>query len=127
MAGWSNDELTKIGGAEEVDVAALRGDGTPRKRVTVWLVRHGDGLYVRSAVRGANATWYRGAVETRHGRIWAAGIHKDVTFEAAGSNLNDEIDAEYRDKYRRYAGRILNSCLTPEARSTTLRLVPRSA
>ncbi|TMD28392.1 MAG: DUF2255 family protein, partial [Chloroflexi bacterium] len=38
---------------------------------------------------------------------------------------DDDIDAAYRSKYRRYTGRILNSCLTPEARSTTLRLVPR--
>jgi hypothetical protein len=36
------------------------------------------------------------------------------------------MDAAYRAKYRRYAGSILNSVLTPEARSTTIKLVPRS-
>lgn len=38
----------------------------------------------------------------------------------------EEVDAAYRAKYRRYAGRILNSCLSPEARSTTIRVIPRA-
>jgi hypothetical protein len=41
--------------------------------------------------------------------------------------INDEVDAAYRAKYRRYAGSILNSVLTPQARATTIKLVPRSA
>ncbi len=41
--------------------------------------------------------------------------------------MNDEVDTAYRAKYRRYAGSILNSVLTPEARSATLKLVPRAA
>jgi hypothetical protein len=48
-----------------------------------------------------------------------------VRFEEADPLVNDQVDAAYRTKYRRYAGRILNSCLTPEARATTLRLEPR--
>ena len=61
----------------------------------------------------------------KDGRIWAGRLERDVTFEEADSGINDEIDAAYRSKYRRYAGRILNSVLTPEARSTTLRLGSR--
>jgi len=53
-------------------------------------------------------------------------LEQDVTFEDAGNELNDQIDAAYRDKYARYAGPILNSVLTPQARSATLKLVPRS-
>ncbi len=51
MTEWTKDELSKIGGAEEVEVAALSRDGSVRNRVTIWVVRHGDDLYVRS-VRG---------------------------------------------------------------------------
>jgi len=59
------------------------------------------------------------------GRIRAGGVQKDVTFEDATHELDDEIDGAYRSKYRRYTGRILNSVLTPMARSATLKLVPR--
>ena len=48
MATWTSDELTKIGAADELQIATLRRDGTLRKPVTVWAVRHGDDLYVRS-------------------------------------------------------------------------------
>jgi len=56
----------------------------------------------------------------------AAASRKDVTFVDAGHDINDEVDAAYRAKYRRYAGSILNSVLTPDARSTTIKLEPRS-
>ena len=35
------------------------------------------------------------------------------------------IDAAYRTKYRRYAANIVNSILTPQARSAAVKLVPR--
>lgn len=125
MSAWTDDELGKITRAEELEVAPARRDGRLGNRVTIWSVRHGDGIYVRSAVRGEKAAWFKGVMATHAGRIWAGGVEKDVTFEEVGTSLDDEVDAAYRSKYRRYAGRILNSCLTPEARSTTLKLVPR--
>jgi hypothetical protein len=125
MTVWANDELATIGAAEEVQIAPVRRDGTLRKPVTIWAVRHRDGIYVRSAVRGRNAAWFHAAQETHEGRIWAAGVEKDVTFEDANHEIDDEVDAAYRTKYRRYAGRILNSCLTSEARSTTIKIVLR--
>jgi len=124
MTDWSTDQLDKIGRAEEVQIASVRQNGTLRKPVTVWVVRHGGDLYIRS-VRGRSGDWFRGAQERHEGRISASGVEKDVTFEDANHDLDDEIDAAYRVKYNRYAGRILNSCLTPEARSTTLKVVPR--
>ena len=125
MPGWTSAELKRIGTAAEVEIAPGRSDGTLRNRVTVWLVRAGDDLYIRSAVRGRNAAWYRSVEQTHQGRIWVDGAEKDVTFVDADDSLNDEVDAAYRSKYRRYGGRILNSCLTPEARSTTIKIVPR--
>ena len=125
MTEWTSDQLNKIGGAEEVQIASVRRDGTLRKPVTIWVVRHGDDLYVRS-VRGRSAHWFRGTQEKHEGRIRAGGVQQDVTFVDAGHDIDDDVDAAYRAKYRRYAGSILNSVLTPDARSTTIKLVPRS-
>ena len=125
MTESTRDELTNIGSAEEVQIASLRRDGTLRKPVTIWVVPYSDYLYVRS-VKGRDGAWFRGIQETHEGRIRAGGVQKDVTFAAADRDIDDEIDGAYRTKYRRYAGSILNSVLTPEARSTTAKLVPRS-
>jgi len=124
MTQWTRDELTKIGNAEEVRIATVRRDGTLRKPVTIWVVPHGENLYVRS-VRGRAGAWFRGTQERHEGRISASGLEKDVSFADANHQRDDEIDAAYRAKYRRYAGRVLNSVLTPEARSTTTQLLPR--
>ena len=125
MTQWTRDELTRIGSAEELQIASLRRDDTPRKPVTIWVVPHDASLYVRS-VKGRAAAWFRGTQETHEGRISAGGVEKDVTFVDAGHDIDDEVDAAYRTKYRRYAGSILNSVLTPQARSTTIKLEPRS-
>ena len=124
MTQWSSDQLDKVGRAEEVQIAWVGRDGKLRKPVTVWVVRHGEDLYVRS-VRGSSGHWFRGTQERHEGRIRAGRVQLDVTFVDADHGIEGEIDAAYRAKYRRYAGSILNSVLTPEARSTTIRLVPR--
>ena len=125
MTTWTIDELNKIGKAEELHIASLRRDNTLRKPVTIWVVRVGDDLYVRS-VYGRNSGWFRGT-QTRHeGHIRAGGVDKDVTFtEESDPDINEQIDAAYRIKYRRYAASIINSTLTSEARSATLKLAPR--
>jgi len=48
-----------------------------------------------------------------------------VIFTDADPRLNDAIDAAYRAKYRRYQARIVDSIVSPEARSATIRLLPR--
>jgi len=125
MAEWPTEELTRIGRAEEVRIASLRRDGTRRKPVTTWVVPSGDSLYVRS-VKGRDGAWFRGAQETHIGRISASGLDREVTFVNADHKIDDEVDAAFRTKYRRYAGSILNSVLTPQARSATLKIEPRS-
>ncbi len=125
MTTWTNDELTKIGTADELQIAARRGDGTLRNPVTIWVVRLGDDLYVRS-VNGRTSAWFRGTQVRHEGHIHAGGIDKDVTFvEADDNDTNGQIDAAYRTKYRRYAANIVNSILTPQARAATIQLVPR--
>ena len=123
MSAWTGDELAAFAAAEEVQIAPRRRDGTLRNPVTVWVVRIGDDLYVRS-VRGREGAWFGGIQETHSGQIRAGRVEKDVSFVDAGPDVVDEIDEAYRTKYRRYAGRILNSVLTPEARVATMRLSP---
>jgi hypothetical protein len=123
---WKSEQLDRLGRAEEVQIATIGIDGALRKPVTVWAVRHGDDLYLRS-VGGRDGRWFRGTQERHEGRIRARGVQQDVTFVDADHDIDDEIDAAYRAKYHRYVGSILNSVLTPEARSSTMKLVPRSA
>ena len=125
FTAWTRAELDTLGGAEEIELAPRRRDGSLRDPVTVWVVRSGESIYVRSAVKGRNAAWYRTVRETHEGRLSAGRLAKEVTFVDAEPAVNDEVDAAYRSKYRRYAGRILNSCLSAEARSTTLKIDPR--
>jgi len=95
MTAWTADELTKMGRAEEIDIAVRRSDGRLRNRVTVWAVPQGDSLYVRSAIKGRDAAWFRAIQETHEGRVWVSGFEKDVAFEDANHDLDDEIDAAY--------------------------------
>ena len=54
------------------------------------------------------------------------GVDKDVSFvEETNPEVNDQIDAAYRTKYRRYAASIINHMVSPEVRSATIKLVPR--
>jgi hypothetical protein len=99
--------------------------GLLRNPVTIWVVRHGDDLYIRS-VNGRTSAWFRGTQVRHEGRIWAGGVEKDVTCVDADNATNDEIDAAYRTKYRRYAASIVNSTLTPQAQAATLKLTPRA-
>ena len=125
MTEWTSEELNKIGAAEELEIAPFRRDGTPRKPVTIWVVRLGDDLYVRS-YRGKGGSWFRAAQVRHEGRIRASGIEKDVTFlEETDPGTNDQIDAVYRTKYGRYSAQYIDSMVASEARATTIKLVTR--
>jgi hypothetical protein len=121
---WTNAELERIGGADELAITTLRRDGTTRKPVTIWVVRVGGDLYVRSAY-GPGAGWQRGARARPEGRISAGGMQKDVAFQDADPAAADAIDAAYRTKYRRHGAQYVASVTNAEARGTTIRLVPR--
>jgi hypothetical protein len=124
VSTWTSEELDRIAAADEPQLASARADGTLRKPVTIWVVRHGDGLYVRSTY-GPGSKWFRG-VQVRHeGQISAGGIDKDVVFADAG-DVDDEIDDAYRSKYGgRYPAEEVNPMVRPEVRATTIRLEPR--
>ena len=124
MTTWTGDELDKIGTAEELQIASLRDDGTLRKPVTIWVVRLGDDLYVRS-VNGRSSAWFRGTQVRHEGHIRAGGVDKDVAFvEVADPDVNEAIDDAYLTKYRRYP-QYVAPMVTAQARAATLKLVPR--
>jgi hypothetical protein len=124
MTKWKAEELEKIEAADELEIASVRSDGTLGSRRTIWVVRVDDDIYVR-AVNGRTSDWFRGTQRHHEGRIRAGGVEKDVMFVEADADLEARIDDAYREKYRRYAKSIIDTTLTPQARSAALKLVPR--
>jgi hypothetical protein len=125
MTAWTSDELAAIGAADELEIAPLRPDGTQRAPVTIWVVRTGDDLYVRS-FRGSGSGWFRGTQASHQGHIRAGGVDKDVAFiDEADPGVNDHIDAAYRAKYRRFGASYVDPMVAEGARAATLKLTPR--
>jgi hypothetical protein len=124
MATWTKDELTRIADADELQLASRRRDGTLRSPVTMWVVRDGDDLYVRS-IHGRTGVWFRGTQVRHDGHIHSGGVDRDVGFADADTAIGDRIDAAYRSKYSRYASNIVETVVNPDARAATVKLVPR--
>jgi hypothetical protein len=82
MSGWTAEELDEIGAADELEIAALRPDGSLRRSTTIWVVRVGDDLYVRS-YRGREGAWFRSVLRRPEGRIRAGGVDRDAINRAA--------------------------------------------
>jgi hypothetical protein len=126
MSGWTDDELRRIAGAEELDIAAVRRNGQRRRPTPIWVVRARDDLYVRAAYMDGSG-WHGVARASGQAHISAGGIEKDVAIEDADQSVLDEVDAAYDEKYgRRYAS-IVEKINDAEHRVTTVRLVPREA
>ncbi|HEU4492236.1 MAG TPA: DUF2255 family protein [Jiangellales bacterium] len=121
---WTDDERTRIGAAEELRLASRRPDGSLRPYVTMWVVRVGNDLYVRSAY-GPDNPWYRRARASGTGRIRAGGLERDVTFSDAAPDAHAAIDAAYHAKYDRHGPRIVGTVVGPQVEAVTIRLLPR--
>ncbi|WP_448811085.1 DUF2255 family protein [Agromyces bauzanensis] len=126
MTGWTEDELDTIGGSEEVGISSRRRDRSLRPYVTIWVVRVGDDLYVRSAY-GPDNPWFVRAKASGSGRIRAGGIERDVSFAEPGADAHASIDAAYHAKYDRHGPRIVGTVVGPQVVATTLRLEPTRA
>jgi hypothetical protein len=124
MTAWPLDQLERIGAAEEIGLASRRPDGSLRPYVTMWVVRAGDDLYVRSAY-GPDNPWYRRALASGAGRIRAGGTERDVSFARAEPGTQDDIDAAYHAKYDRHGPRIVGSVVGQGSHRVTVRLVPQ--
>lgn len=120
MTGWSPDDLTALGAAHEIALATERPDGTARHAVTIWVVRVGDDLYVRS-FNGAAGSWNRQLQHHPYARVEGAGRRVRVHLEPVDTNPTG-IDEAYRDKYGRHG---YGSAMTaPDVAATTRRLEP---
>jgi hypothetical protein len=125
MAAWSKEELRKIAEADDLHIAPFREDGKTFGTPTwIWSVAVDDALYVRG-YNGQNSRWYQASVRQRAGRIIAAGITKDVTFQPVDGPINDRIDDAYRAKYK--GSPYLNPMIGKRARAATVKILPRQA
>ena len=124
MRDWTAEELDRIGAADELEIAALRPDGTLRPATTIWVVRVGDDLYVRS-YRGRNGSWFRSVRQRPEGRIRAAGLTRDVAFQEPDDADHPAIDHAYQTKYARYGNSYVDPMVSPDATAATLRLIAR--
>ena len=123
MSTWSKDELSKLAQADDLHISPFREDGRTYGTPTwIWSVVVEDALYVR-AYSGQNSSWYRAALRQKAGRITAAGITKEVSFEPVNDALNDRIDDAYRTKYK--GSPYLKPMIGARARAATVKVNPR--
>ena len=107
---WTEEELRRVGDAVELELASRRPDGELRPYTTMWVVRVGDDLYVRSA-GGPDRPWYRHALE------------QDVAFADADPGVHGAIDEAYHAKYDRFGPGPVGAVTGPAAHPVTIRLV----
>jgi len=120
---WLAEDLRRIVESDDLHIAPCREDGVTSGTPTwIWCVAVGGELYVR-AYNGQDSRWYQAAQKHRAGRITAAGITRDVTFEPTHGEINDRIDDAYRAKYS--ASSYLGSMIGARARAATIKIRPR--
>ncbi|WNG48143.1 DUF2255 family protein [Archangium minus] len=123
MSTWSNDELRRIAEADDLHISPFREDGKTYGTPTwIWSVAVGDALYVR-AYNGRNSRWYQAALRQKAGRITAARMTKEVSFEPVEGPINARVDEAYRAKYR--SSPYLAPMIGARARAATVKVVPR--
>jgi hypothetical protein len=122
MNEWTNEELSRIADSTELQLVSRRPDGTLGSFTTMWVVRAGDDLYVRSA-GGPDRPWYQHALARKRGHVRAGGVGAEVVFADGASAPNDEIDAAYHAKYDRYGPGPVSHVTGPESHLVTVKLV----
>ena len=123
MHGWNSDELRKIAGADDLHVSPFRNDETTYGTPTwIWSMAVDGAFYVRG-YNGQESKWYRAAARQKAGRILAAGLTKEVTFEPVEGPVLNSIDDAYQAKYR--DNRYLEPMIGARARAATIKIAPR--
>ena len=121
MPAWTTTDLDTVGAADEIDIAPRRPDGGLGRFVTIWDVRVGDDVFIRS-FHGPTGHWYRARRATGRGVVRVGGVERDVTLEPAPDVDSQAVDAGYRAKYGRSS--YVDAMVTPNATGATLRVVP---
>jgi len=120
---WSTEELNKISGADDLKISPFRDDGVTYGTPTwIWNVAVDGELYVR-AYHGQNSKWHKSAMKQKAGRIHAAGMIKDVSFEPVEGSINAQIDKAYQAKYK--GSPYLNSMISEKTKLATVRILER--
>jgi hypothetical protein len=121
---FTTDELTRIDEADDLKISPFRADGITYGTPTwIWEVVVDGNLYVR-AYNGTSSSWHKSAMEQKAGRIHAAGMVKDVSFESTdNSGINQQIDEAYQKKYSKSPcmAHMIGSC----AKSATVKIVSK--
>jgi hypothetical protein len=123
MSKWPTEELRNIAETDDLHISPFREDGKTYGTPTwIWSVVVDDVLYVRG-YNGQKSSWYQAAVRQKAGRVIAAGLTKEVTFEPVDGAINDRIDGAYTTKYK--ASSYLKPMISARARSATVKVMPR--
>lgn len=122
MTNWNPDGLAQIAATDDLHISPLRDDGVTYGTPTwIWSVVVGGGLYVR-AYNGISSRWYQAALRQKSGRITAAGMTQEVTFEPVDGAIQAQIDDAYRAKYA--GSPYLAPMLGERARKATIKISP---
>jgi hypothetical protein len=123
MTTWTSNQLDALGAATELRISTRRPDGTLRPAVPIWVVRAGDGIYVRS-YRGPGGGWFRRATAQGRAHVQAGSVDLDATVSLMATAARAEIDEAYRAKYARYGRDYIEPMTADTAAATTLLLAP---
>lgn len=123
-ATWTPEQLQRIDGSDELEIASRRADGTLRQWVPIWVVSTGGQVYVRTWYRRETG-WFGQVLASHRARIRVPGLEAEVTVADVGAGtpeLRAGVDAAYETKYGRGGG--TEQMLSAEAAAATLRLSP---
>lgn len=122
---WTEAELQTIDADDEVVLTSRKHDGSPSSPATIWIVRVGDDVFVRSAY-GPGNRWYARAAAAGEGHVTIGDVSRDVTFEDASADADHAaVDAAYHAKYdAKYPKQYVDPVVDERSHSATLRLIP---
>jgi len=122
---WKPETLTALADALEVDVTPIGADGSRRPSRTIWSIRVGDELYVRSW-KGPGAAWFQDALASGQGElaVTGGGASQLVSFEEvdAAAPVQQQISATFLTKYA--ADGYASSMNEQGPLESTLRVIP---
>lgn len=113
--------LEKINEKDDLHVAPFREDGVTYGTPTwIWSVVVDGELYVR-AYYGKKSRWYNAAIAQKAGKIVAAGMTINVSFETVSGAINEKIDRAYKDKYA--GSPYLNHMIGKVSKDATVKMI----
>lgn len=120
---FTTEELKKINDADDLQISPFREDGKTYGTPTwIWEVVVDGELYVR-AYNGVYSQWYNAAIIQKAGRIIAAGMTKEVSFEPVQGEISKAIDEAYKNKYG--SSPYLSPMISNRARAATVKILPK--